>query len=74
MQPCARNVIHVSGRDPRREEQMIIETGAQVRIAGVVGRNGEGVFLGVNENGLAVVELTNWGGVYTYGFESVIPR
>ena len=36
---------------------MIIETGAQVRIAGVRGSNGEGVFLGVNENGLAVVEL-----------------
>ena len=53
---------------------MIVETGAQVRIAGVRGANGEGVFLGVNENGLAVVELTNWGGVYAYGFESVIPR
>lgn len=53
---------------------MIIETGAQVRIAGVRGSNGEGVFLGVNENGLAVVELPHWGGVYAYGFESVLPR
>ena len=42
---------------------MVIETGAQVRIAGVRGANGEGIFLGVNENGLAVVELPAWGGV-----------
>lgn len=53
---------------------MIIETGAQIRIAGVHGDKGHGVFLGVNERGNAVVELSNWGGVYEYGFESVILR